>query len=92
MKAKPKSSAKTKPKAGAKSKASPKPKPKSKTAMSANIKLQVWFNARDGRIRLVSPGNFITTVTDQEGARCHRHLFTKLRTLLKTRGKWFELA
>ena len=90
MKAKPRAKAKVQAKAMSRVKA--KAKPKGKAEMSAPLKLRVWYNARDGRIRLVAPGHFISTVTDKAGARCHKHLFNKLRTLLKKRGKWFELA
>lgn len=86
MKAKPRAKAKARPKAKAKTKA------KGELEMSAPLKVRVWYNARDGRIRVVAPGQFISTVTDKAGARCHKHLFNKLRTLLKKRGKWFELA
>lgn len=60
--------------------------------MSVVIRVRVWWNARDGRIRIVSPGNFISTVSEKRGLRYHPHLFSKLRSLLKKRGKWFEIA
>lgn len=52
------------------------------------ITVNVWVSPADGRIRIVAPGRFITTVSDKPGARQHKHLYAKLRTVLKNRGKW----
>lgn len=72
----------------AKKSASAKPKKISLSRVYVPLKVNVWVSPADGRIRIVAPGRFITTVSDKPGARCHKHLYTKLRTVLENRGKW----
>ncbi len=66
--------------------------PKSKAKVTATLKINVWLDPRDGKIRVVAPGRFITTVSDQPGQRLHKHLYSKLKAVLKKRGKWFEIV
>jgi hypothetical protein len=56
--------------------------------ISVNLSVRVWVSGRDGRIRIVLPPNQITTVTNVPGTRYHKALYSKLRTVLKNRGKW----
>lgn len=82
-------------KSSAKSSAKPARKqaaPKTKARVSATIRARVWLDPRDGLIRIVVPGQFITTVSERPGKRLHKHLYSKLKAVLKKRGKWFELG
>jgi len=65
-----------------------KPRPIRLNRVYVPLRINVWVSPTDGRIRIVAPDRFITTVSDQPGARCHKHLYGKLRTVLRNRGKW----
>jgi len=58
--------------------------------ISVTLKVRVWVSPKDRRIRIVSPSNLISTVANEPGMRCHKHLYGKLRNVLKGRGKWPE--
>jgi len=63
-------------------------RPISRTRVYVPLKVNIWVGPKDGRIRIVAPGKFISTVAATPGARCHKHLYAKLRTVLRNRGKW----
>ena len=73
------------------SRVKPKPASKSIARVSVTLKARVWLDPRDGLIRIVVPGQFISTVSERPGKRLHKHLYSKLRAVLKKRGKWFEI-
>ena len=59
---------------------------------TVSIRLNVWANPRSRKIHLASSGaNVISTISsDPESRRYHPHLFSKLRRLLKSEGRWPE--
>jgi hypothetical protein len=60
---------------------------------SMPLSLRIWAERKNAHapitIKIASSGaGFISTVREAPGKRCHKHLFSKLKVVLKKNGKW----
>jgi len=54
---------------------------------TANLEMNVWYNAETGHIHIAAPDHFISTISpDPSSKRYHANLYRKLATCLRDLG------